>query len=567
MATHTSSWPHHNPEILVTWKVTDKGHVTLNFKAYNWSEQSYFGYSFKVWATATKGNKTKTITASISAGNMSHSTNVSATGNISSDYGDTITIYALCGDDGCSNGAGRDGKKLATINLNRPPATTKPTATYSPASGNFDFYYNTTDSIHVKITSMTKRIRTISTTDSNGNTISTSEYVTNPEFVLTISTSASNTYDPENCIYEVICDSSDPDYYTDDGGSSYNAKLCGLDPTPEGSGYCIQMWYIDDDMDNYTELARNSDNTRHWYATSRKEIDLTATAKTSTINITADNGNSRYVHAAANRDTLDRITVAYSTSPAMPDFSNNNVALNWSSPWNGILGPASAGAGYRNCFPIASNTDYYIHAVKSGSKGFDYNTWKYVHVKTGQVFISGSRTDNFSTHHVNIHIDACAILHNVYTDAYGGLHDDLYYGDISDPISNSIANAYSNIKIYYRLHYSAENITDWALVTQDNVQFHQDITISLRPHTLVIVEIKIEENVNVNGNTSGSSWSNNSIFAATNANVVKIGNNWAIPKIYDGSSWKETKARVFVGNSWHDTREAHYDYDLKRWVV
>ena len=81
------------------------------------------------------------------------------------------------------------------------------------------------------------------------------------------------------------------------------------------------------------------------------------------------------------------------------------------------------------------------------------------------------------------------------------------------------------------------------------------------------MEIKIEENVNVNGNTSGSSWSNNSIFAATNVNVVKIGNNWAIPKIYDGSSWKETKAKVFVENSWHDTREAHYDYDLKRWVV
>ena len=121
--------------------LTDKGAVTLNFKADNWSNQSYFGYSFKVWATATKGNKTKTITASISAGSMNRSTNVSKAGKISSDYGDTITIYALCGDDGCSNGAGRDGKKLATIHLNRPPATTKPTATYSPASGNFDFYY------------------------------------------------------------------------------------------------------------------------------------------------------------------------------------------------------------------------------------------------------------------------------------------------------------------------------------------------------------------------------------------------------------------------------------------
>ena len=312
-------------------------------------------------------------------------------------------------------------------------------------------------------------------------------------------------------------------------------------------------------MDNYTELAR------HWYATSRKEIDLTATAKTSTINITADNGNGKYIHAAANRDTLDRISIVYSTSPTMPDFanSNSNVALNLESPLNRILGPASAGAGYRNCFPIASNTDYYIHAIKSGSKGFDYNTWKYVHVKTGKVAISGHRTNDFSTHHIGIHIDACAILHTV--DANNIIHD--YTGDISDPISNSIANAYSNIKIYYRLYYSAENITDWALVTQDNVQFHQDKTIPLRPHTLVIVEIKIEENVNVNGNTSGSSWSNNSFFAATNANVVKIGNNWAIPKIYDGSSWKETKAKVFVGNSWHDTREAHYDYDLKRWVV
>ena len=450
---------------------------------------------------------------------------------------------------------------IGIIAIKRNPA--KPTVTHSPASGNFDFYYNTTDSIHVKITSKTPRVRIISTTDSKGNTILTYENVTNPEFVLTIyapSGSASGTYNPENYIYEVRCDSSDPDYYTDDGGISYIAKLCGLDPTPEGSGYCIQMWYIDDDMDNYTELATDGNGTRHWYATSRKEIDLTATAKTSTINITADNGNGKYIHAAANRDTLDCISIVYSTSPTMPDFanSNSNVALNLKSPLNRILGPASAGAGYRNCSPIASNTDYYIHAVKSGSKGFDYNTWKYVHVKTGQVFISGSRTDNFSTHHVEIHIDAYAILHTV--DANNIIRD--YTGDISDPISNPTAGAYSNIKIYYSL--DGEN---WNLITQNKTRFSYDMTIELRPHTLALVSLKIEENVSIGSDTSGSSWYVTSIFAATNTNVVKIGNNWAIPKIYDGSSWRETKAKVFIGNSWHDTREAHYDYNLKRWVV
>ena len=54
---------------------------------------------------------------------------------------------------------------------------------------------------------------------------------------------------------------------------------------------------------------------------------------------------------------------------------------------------------------------------------------------------------------------------------------------------------------------------------------------------------------------------------ASNVNVVKVGNNWAIPKVYTNAGWKYTKAKVFVGSTWHDTREAHYNYTTKRWEV
>lgn len=496
----SGSFKHTSPEFTIYWNINKTSKV-CKIKVVK-SNNYRYDYSFKV---RVRSNSKTVCEISIPVNTFSTAKTYNWVSGTAT--GDKAVVQVACGDSNCGDGWSEWTNKK-TINFT--------TVSYSnDSAGDFTFNYNTTTSLRVHVTSATTGH--IVTTSGSTTTKSTPEGAL---FVMTANaTSLANKSDPyTDAVYFTECDLSDSDFTIDSNGA-WLATLKGLSMAGSNNGgYCFQLWYIDDELDDFKLLQTK------WYAISCMP-SLSVVAGTSVVNI---NGSTGAWGHTANVDCLNRIKIAITTSQSMPNFDTQS-SVNVYTSWNDYI------------YNLSPNTLYYIHIIKYGDLGYDIDSHTHVTAYTGNVTLSISHHSS-STNNVKISCDCGGHTYNNDTWNYNA--------------------AVSTANTDY--HYSFDQV-NWNLIGtgQTDGIFYADIPIN--PGEIKTVYIRYRE-LNTDKNTTLSQ-SIQSIKIAGNINVVRVGNNWAIPKVFDGTKWRMAKAKVFDGSVYRDTREAHYDYNTGKYVV
>ena len=524
MAYTSYSYSHKSAKFTVQFRV-DKNSKKCGVRIKK-NNNSHYAYNFN--ARIMCGN---TTVCSVSTGTTTMD-NKSYTSSWSSGTatGASVTLQVQCGDTDCTTGWGsKTYHSLKTI-----PFTTKVPAAadkYFDASGDFAFNSNTTSEVQVWISAANAaQIQKVTGYDSNKNPIySAKTTVSGWEFSVTASTStiSANEYNngtSDAMQYITVCNQAeDPDDFYIASTGAWLAWLRDLDPN---TGYSFQLWYTDDVLSGYKLL-----NT-HWYATSCMPT-ITAVGGTSSVTFEASTG--AWAHGAANADTLTLTEVAVTNSMDMPIFEGYDAQS--VTAFNGT---------FYNLPSAIGGTTYYAHVVKERAGYVDYNSYVRIPVIVGHVEIFSAKPVSHATTAVAIRVELGG---RQYTFGSG------WTSAIDTSTDKTILS-------YIKGGVEKEVVRGFRRATE---QSPIDFSVPMSPHTIDNVVVRFRE---YNSNyTQILSEYNVNVTVASNVNVVKVGNNWAIPKVFTNTGWKYTKAKVFVGSTWHDTREAHYNYTTKRWEV
>lgn len=533
MAYTTYKYMHKSPEFYVQFAV-DKSTKKCKLRIYK-TNSSHYEYTFE--ARIICGDTTVVSLSTSSMDYQPYNTEKKWTDSKTAN-GTSVKLQIKCGDSGCSNSWGGSFHTVKTITL------TKSSDTYNNnSSGDFTINYNTTNSLRVWVTSA--NIATLTkTTTSGSTTTTTTRNATGAEFAVSVATKSLTVTEFEDSeeIYTTFC-STDNGNFTIGPNGEWLALLIGLSAN---TGYCFQLWYTDDELDNYKLLKT------HWYATSCMP-SLSASAGTSIISISASSG--AWAHTSkdngenGNNDIIryKKVIINTSSTATKSDFDSIGIAEGTAQ----VDGSYIYSATYYNYTPGT----YYVHIIKCNSDGSicDENTITTAKVQVGYVVINSVSNVSGAIDGANIKINVTGKIYNPSTTNY----------------DNSAVST-SNTDYWYTFDSNpyAENV-NWTLigtgVTSGDIS---PIFIPLpSPHITKTIYVLYRE-LNTDKNTPLSQ-SITSILVASNVNVVRIKDKYAIPLIYDGTSkqWKKTKALVRVNGAWHNTIEAHYNHSTGKWEV
>lgn len=519
------TFTHKSPEFIVHYSV-DKSTKKCKIKVTK-SNTSMYGYKFS--ARIRSGDKT-VCEVNLSESDMNGKT-YTMKWEEGTATGSSAKIQVKCFDNNCTSNWG-DGKyhTKKTISL----TTTTDTYNNNPA-GDFTIYYNTTNSIKLWVTQAT--IATITKTVTSGSgTTTTTRNAEGAEFIVTINSSQITSFEQEVMTF-TVCNGEDKDFSIGPNGEWLTGFNTVLSPY---TGYCFQLWYTDDYIDDYKCL------TTHYFATSCMPT-LSASAGTSTINIKASSG----YYNTYNKDFISNIKVIVNQSytASVSDFDGilaTDQNIDHETKYETTL--------YNYDYDeVNKNNTYYVHMVKCDSSGnCDANTITTVKVVIGYVAITNiSNGDS--------RINGAYVKFNVTGKIYNASNADYNNGNVST----------ANTDYYYTFDSPYDNNINpnWVYIGGGTTSGEISAFIPLpAPHMKNKTVYILYRELNTARNAVLSQ-SITQINIASSVNVVKIGNKWAIPKIYNGSQWKYAKAKIYINGAWHDTKEAYYNYTLGKWEV
>ena len=436
--------------------------------------------------------------------------------------GSSVKLQVRCGDQYCASSWRGDDDGYVTKKTYRFPSAKKTTTDRYDNNPSCTIHAvdNTTSVVYLRIdTKVAATVTPVTTTTVNGTTTTTygTPYTaTGAEFYITGSPIKLSDLDDG---YSVDCSdgSDDPDFLA--GVPQANVRNL---PYP-GTGHCFQVWYCDD----YSDFRCICE---YWYPTARAPV-VVASAGTTAISFSISLPPWGHDATKYNDGMMEAYRTVISDSESVPDYIT------------GVSGYTAA--TYHN---YKGSTKYYVHTVRLDSAGrIDFDSHVCVAVTTGYVVIKSITAVEHHTDSVKLSLEL------------GGMSSDGQHISVST----------NNTDLYYStdlkwVDYQPVATWNYLATTPASTAV---VSIPMNPHEVKTICFMYRELNDARNTVLTDFITPYYTTIASNVNVVKVGNNWAIPKVYTNAGWKYTKAKVFVGSTWHDTREAHYNYTTKRWEV